>query len=1027
MVKGFELTINGQTLADLAADGSVDYVSVGTDEYAGFIKITGPAINQIHAKPDANFADNLTDQDKLSFEFKAEITDYSDEGPDATNPVVGPVTGVIDGTHTLNVTPVTDEVAVALDGAPDTVDLAQSSVSLNIVLTKQPDADAGNKADVDGSEQFVQLLVKAPEGLLLDGMTVDGTSFNNVSYIGEGQWMLHIPADAYPTFLAQGEGDGSINATLNFTPTDFLGTGDKEVSITVVTQDAQAAGLESDTITWNFESISDGAGSGELSSIESVTYTSKDFKATEDTAFKLGEVFDLTVDVNKGTDSAANLHFSLVLDNVPEGADITWTGSEGSVSITQIVGEDGAERWVITGMVSGADDTAKNDALEALLDDITVELPEHWNDNASAPDGFELDVTITGYLDNGSQEVTKADPTPIPVTPVTDAGDISISFHALDADGNVIKDDDENPIHAQEGNPIQISLDVSSPNDHGEQTLGDTLYFTLDTDGFTGGILTHNGQPVDKITATSDDVIGGMVEGQEYYVIRAEAGATLTAPIALVYTPHENDLYKGGKDGGSLNVKAWVEHTEAGAATPKVAEGDSQTVYIDQVNNDYKFGATGDTVIDGDTATVTGKENSSGTGNIPLNISGSLTDSDGSEVVHSAVLKGVPVGFLIFVDGQAVQLAENTGATADGTNTWSIPIGADGKLPENIAIQPPQNWSGTLDGIQLSVLSGEKALDDVAETTINIIMVVEPVADGIERMQPALVFGQEGEIVELRLNLTMNDNLSATVPGAVDESTETVSLRLTGLGEHAAFYVWDTGGHVLVSEENIVRHEDGSYVLSGLSEDQANSLGFIQAQSAVSENGKIKVEAWTVDGQGDKASDPSASTPVHEFDLELRPQTAPTAGNDENLLFDGSTLLDGGAGNDTVWLRFDEDIDFDVMRDGEKGILLNNIETLDLTRDGFNHKLSNLSVDDVFQMTDDRDILTIKANDGDTIDLAEGWVRSETLSVAPVDGAGAKDVYVSVDEGNDAQLHIMADPEFLKQIADSLKTDGSNG
>src|SRR5690606_23601050 len=145
----------------------------------------------------------------------------------------------------------------------------------------------------------------------------------------------------------------------------------------------------------------------------------------------------------------------------------------------QITGDDGAERWVITGTVSGADDTAKNYALEALLADITVELPEHWNNNASTTGGFELDVTITGYLDNGSQEVITPDTTLVPVTPVTDAGDISISFHALDADNNVIKDDDK-PVHAQEGKPILISLDVSSPDDRGAQTLGDTLYFTLD-------------------------------------------------------------------------------------------------------------------------------------------------------------------------------------------------------------------------------------------------------------------------------------------------------------------------------------------------------------------------------------------------------------------------------------------------------------------------------------------------------------------------------------------------------------------
>src|SRR5690606_26676912 len=227
---------------------------------------------------------------------------------------------------------------------------------------------------------------------------------------------------------------------------------------------------------------------------------------------------------------------------------------------------------------------------------------------------------------------------------------------------------------------------------------------------------------------------------------------------------------------------------------------------------------------------ATGVENSDGNGKIDLSISGSLIDTDGSEVVHTALLTGVPVGFLVYVDNI---LAENTGTAAGGTNTWSIPLDADGKLPAGISIQPPQNWSGTLDGMQLSVISGEAALDSVVETSIDVELTVTPVSDGIERMQPAAAFGREGEIVELRLNLTMQDNLDASVlddagnPVIPDESIETVSLKLSGLGTNAAFYVRNEAGEqVRVSEDQITRNlDDGSYVIAGLTQDQANSLG----------------------------------------------------------------------------------------------------------------------------------------------------------------------------------------------------------
>lgn len=103
--------------------------------------------------------------------------------------------------------------------------------------------------------------------------------------------------------------------------------------------------------------------------------------------------------------------------------------------------------------------------------------------------------------------------------------------------------------------------------------------------------------------------------------------------------------------------------------------------------------------------------------------------------------------------------------------------------------------------------------------------------------------------------------------------------------------------------------------------------------------------------------------------------------------------------------------------------MLRNIEALDLTRPGFDHELTNLSVQDVLDMTDDRNVLTIKADDGDVINLLDGWERSEELSVTASEEQPGKDVYVDASGDSTTQLHIEADPTFLKQVADSLKTD----
>ena len=75
-------------------------------------------------------------------------------------------------------------------------------------------------------------------------------------------------------------------------------------------------------------------------------------------------------------------------------------------------------------------------------------------------------------------------------------------------------------------------------------------------------------------------------------------------------------------------------------------------------------------------------------------------------------------------------------------NSWSLPLDASGQLPAYVAILPPENWSGTIENIALTVYSGESSLEPTADTATFDLEVI-PVADGVN-LHPTLTFGTEG-------------------------------------------------------------------------------------------------------------------------------------------------------------------------------------------------------------------------------------------------------------------------------------------
>jgi len=118
------------------------------------------------------------------------------------------------------------------------------------------------------------------------------------------------------------------------------------------------------------------------------------------------------------------------------------------------------------------------------------------------------------------------------------------------------------------------------------------------------------------------------------------------------------------------------------------------------------------------------------------------------------------------------------------------------------------------------------------------------------------------------------------------------------------------------------------------------------------------------------------------------------SGND-TIVFDSADSIDGADGLDSLLVNSDISIDFSGLADN-----VSNIETIDLGEGTQN--ITSLTVDDVFNMTDDDNLLRIDGDSSDSIDLnTEGgdaeWILGSFQTTDEITGQ-IYDVYTSIDE-----------------------------
>ncbi|WP_455230460.1 VCBS domain-containing protein [Geopseudomonas aromaticivorans] len=899
-----------------------DLIPVG-----GYYVLTPAQVAGLHVQGSEHLDGSLG-----SFNFQYQITDAHYGTVAAGNSVTSDWQN---DTFTITATPVTDQPTVTITDITSTSpdgDPADLAVSLTNAGTVTVNLNIASP-DQDGSEHLIRVVIDG----VPDGVTVVGAEF-----ITGNQWLL-----VYDGAAAKDIGTAGVSLPVDFVVSPQAGgVTNQNITLTVQVQDrgnqpAPGTLIEEDSISWQLNTNFSG-GPGETPAvIKEWGYNGE--PATEDTSFTLDDMFDAEVTVRS---SAVNT-FTITLEDVPAGTTVSGMKS------TTINGET---VWTASVTLPADSDTAAaNLALENLMKGISITPREHSNSNNNTADPLSFKATLTATVVGGSDSETANDTPTIPVTPVTDNASFAIST----TDPELNESDTE----------IPITLTVSNLADGAAGSIvGGNLYLQISADqaGLQGGSLT-----VDNTTYTLQSVTGvTSIPDGDYYVID---GVDMGDTLSLVYTPTNMTA-------GNVTVEAWVRNDE-----PNGGEITSKGTAIIPV-------AISNDGVEITSAPVTGVEaaDSSTDSLIQLNLGLTLNDTDGSEEIIAILLANLPDGFQVYTgtsasDASQAEMADNAGGEA--TNTWVI-SDEDGKLPQYIGILPPQYWSGTLNGLSLLVESGEKSLpvkrmDDapLASVTIN------PVANGIT-LTATTTFGSENRIIPLNLNSSMADMIDATVKFgetvvAEDTSQETTTLQLTGLGDHASFYIGTTQIHGTSGSHSVSYDAvSDTWTITGLTQNDLYGLGFKQARAAMTDQDtgasgvQIGVTAWTVDGTSVSAS--VSTTITTSISAQLS-----TSGND-TLIWTGNSI-NGRGGDDTIQLRFGESLDGTKLADK-----LSNIEVLDLSVEGAN-SITSLSAADVLGMTDDGNLLKIFGDSEDAVSLADpsAWTHAGQAT----EGGKTFDVY----------------------------------
>jgi VCBS repeat-containing protein len=651
----------------------------------------------------------------------------------------------------------------------------------------------------------------------------------------------------------------------------------------------------------------------------------------------------------------------------------TITGSSDfAIVITDVLAGStvsGAQKQGDSWVISGSGDSA---AILVAMQAVTITPPENYNsfDNLDS-DTFTFNATIT-TLDAASQNNSSLS-FDKPVYPLTD--DLTI---AVAQDGTTAENIDQ-----------AFTITLSNPADGDNTAIIDgKLYIKVtedytDTGTATGSLLDSNGNTLVAESLHAGNNSAGLVG--DYYVI---SDVNYQSALDFVYQPGEDRQ-------GSVDVDIYIQNQEADGWDSDHPHGDTA---INLSSQQFSFDVT--PVIEGSSIVannVSGTEDdmvAGGTNWVELDLS--LMQNDLSESLVTALLDNVPVGFLVYYqdpsNGSNYLLAYNAGTSTEfgnQFNQWSIPLNS-AALPDSIFIQAPEHWSGTIEDIKFTTLTAEEGLTSLSENSEVFDLTINAVADGLT-LNPTKTFGNEGDDIALNFNAN-----------AIDlDGSETVTLTIVGIGENANFKVNSQD----IDDSNI-NYNSGSdtYTISNVLAADINSLSFVQQYFT----GTVNVTAQTIESSNNHASAVESSS----FSAIVS-QVNATA-SDDTLFYRQGNNVDALSGDDTLILSNDVGIDFTSVTNADG---IENIEVIDLEQNGI-HNLESLSLQDVIDMTDSDNDLTIQGDSADSVSFIndDGWVKDSSTT------EGGRDFDIYINSG-DPSVTVKVEQDIVDTIVNATTND----
>ncbi|CDL00028.1 conserved protein of unknown function [Magnetospirillum gryphiswaldense MSR-1 v2] len=408
---------------------------------------------------------------------------------------------------------------------------------------------------------------------------------------------------------------------------------------------------------------------------------------------------------------------------------------------------------------------------------------------------------------------------------------------------------------------------------------------TLDIDG--SAYATIDAGSGNDIVTIGNDVSSNITlgAGDDILQVTDDVWATIDAGSG------DDTVSLGGDISGKVDMGAGNDHltitgqnlwstVTGGSGTDSIeltgvtkAQWDANTNNIQGYVKDFENIKFSDGRVIGDASAFEGNGGGeSDTYEYPIEVTATLTDTDGSESLSAVTLTNIPAGATVMLGDQVL--------TAGNDGSYSVNVTSGSTVTLTVVSDGPLDLSG----VTASVTSTEANGGDTATTTL-----VGEGSNAGEAAQEGIHVAEDGSIVINGSNLLANDS---------DADGDTLTIVSVGDAEHGSVTLNPDGTISFVPDANYQGETSFTYTVS----DGQGGTSTATVNLTVDSDGINENVSYTIDADiGDVTGAANTSTDYDGSGSASSSTVTGTSGNDSKYGGAGNDTVDGGAGNDKLY------------------------------------------------------------------------------------------------------------------------------